>query len=198
MRNALAAGVDGIEHFSGLSSQGAVIGDDVLEETARRGVYVDLTTGNDRRLHALMPTPPPPVAALMARFGVTSFDEFYAARMRLFIRLRDHGVRVIAGVDSGMGPPKRHGNAWRVVAEQVDAGCPVEEALASATSLAAEACGLGRETGRLAAGYVADVLVVEGDLSGDVTLLSRPRQVLVRGTPVDSRTEPSHQSPESS
>jgi imidazolonepropionase-like amidohydrolase len=198
MRNALAAGVDGIEHFTGLSSQGAVIGDDVLEDTARRSVYVDLTTGNDRALHALMPAPPPPVAALMARFGVASFDEFYAARIGMFRRLRDHGVAVVAGVDSGMGPPKRHGNAWRVVADQVEGGWPVAEALASATSLAAEACGLGGETGRLAAGHAADVLVVDGDLAEDVTVLGSPREILVRGTRIDSRAGPSRQSLESS
>jgi imidazolonepropionase-like amidohydrolase len=191
MRNALAAGVDGIEHFTGLSSQGAVIGDDVLEETARRGVYVDLTTGNDRSLHALMPAPPPPpVAALMARFGVASFGEFYVARIGLFTRLRDHGVAVVAGVDSGMGPPKRHGNAWRVVADQVEAGYPVADALATATSVAAKACGLGGETGRLAAGYAADVLVVDGDLAEDATLLSNPREVMVRGTRIDLGQEP--------
>ena len=131
MQNALAAGVDGIEHFTGLSSAaGAQIDDDLLDEVARRGVVVDLTTGNDRSLHALMPAPPPAVAALMARFGVASFDEFYATRIGLFTRLREHGVAVVTGVDSGMGPAKRHGNAWRAVGEMVDAGYPAAEALA--------------------------------------------------------------------
>jgi imidazolonepropionase-like amidohydrolase len=102
----------------------------------------------------------------------------------MFTRLREHGVPVIAGVDSGMGPAKRHGNAWRTVGEQVDGGYPVSEALASATSLAAQACGLSAETGRLAPGYAADLLVVDGDLAQDVTLLNRPLDVLVRGTHV--------------
>lgn len=185
MQHALAAGVDGIEHFSGLSSEGGVqIDDDLLNDVARRGVVVDLTTGNDRSLHALMPTPPPPVAALMARFGVASFDEFYATRIGLFTRLREHGVAVVAGVDSGMAPTKRHGNAWRAVGEMVEAGYPSTEALATATSLAADACGLAGETGRLAQGYSADVLVVDGDLSSDITALSSPRDVLIRGTRV--------------
>jgi imidazolonepropionase-like amidohydrolase len=185
MQNALAAGVDGIEHFSGLSSEGgARIDDDLLEEVAHRGVAVDLTMGNDRSVHALMPAPPPPVAALMARFGVASFDEFYATRIGLFTRLREHGVAVVTGVDSGMGPMKRHGNAWRAMGEMVDAGYPVAEALATATSLAADACGLAGETGRLAEGYTADVLVVDGNISSDITALSSPREVLIRGTRV--------------
>ena len=85
-------------------------------------MVVDLTMGNDRSLHALMPAPPPPLAALMARFKVTSFDEFYAERIGLHTRLREHGVTVVTGVDSGMAPPKQHGNAWRAVAEMVEAG----------------------------------------------------------------------------
>ena len=56
----LAAGVDGIEHFTGLSAEGVQIGDDLLDDVALRSVYVDLTMGNDRSLHALMPAPPPP------------------------------------------------------------------------------------------------------------------------------------------
>jgi imidazolonepropionase-like amidohydrolase len=168
---------------------GVRIDDDVLDDAARRGVYVDLTLGNDRSLHAQMPAPPPAVAKrmapLFAQLGVTSFDEFYASRVGIFTQLREHGVPVIAGVDSGMAPPKRHGNVWRTIGEQVEGGYPVTEALASATSLAARACGLAAETGRLATGYAADLLVVAGDLSQDVSLLSSPVEVLVRGTQVE-------------
>ena len=185
MLNALAAGVDGIEHFTGLTSEGPRIDDDLLDEVARQGVYVDLTTGNDRTLHARMPAPPPLFAELMARLGVTSFDAFYASRIGVFSRLRAHGVAVVTGVDSGMGPMKRHGNAWRTVGELVEGGYPGAEALAAATSVAAAACGLGGETGRLAEGFAADLLVVDGDLAQDLSLLSAPREVLVRGTPVD-------------
>ena len=60
----------------------------------------------------------------MARFGVASFAEFYATRIGLFTRLREHGAAVVTGVDSGMGPAKRYGNAWRAVGEMVDAGYP--------------------------------------------------------------------------
>lgn len=185
MQNALAAGVDGIEHFSGLTTDGERIDDQLLDATARRGVSVGLTMGNDRAMHASMPALPPPLLALMARLGFSSFDEFYASRFALLSRLRHHGVSVIAGVDSGMGPMKRHGNVWRSVVELVEAGYRVDEALATATSLAAAACGLAAETGRLAAGYAADILLTDGDLAEDVSQLSHPRQVLVRGIPAD-------------
>jgi len=84
-----------------------------------------------------------------------------------------------------MGPTKRHGNAWRTVGELVEGGYPVAEALAAATSVAAHACGLAGQAGRLAAGFAADLLVVDGDVAQNPALLSAPRQVLLRGTPLD-------------
>jgi imidazolonepropionase-like amidohydrolase len=116
--------------------------------------------------------------------GFTTFDDFYAARIGVIGRLRQHGVTVITGVDSGMAPAKQHGNVWRAVGELVEGGYPTADALAAATSVAADACRLGSETGRLAKGLSADILLVEGDVSKDVSLLSRPQEVLVRGTPV--------------
>ena len=51
--------------------------------------------------------------------------------------LRAQGVRVVAGTDAGAAPTKRHGAVWRAVLELVDAGYPMAEALATATSGAA-------------------------------------------------------------
>jgi imidazolonepropionase-like amidohydrolase len=184
MQNALAAGVDGIEHFTGLTADGPRIDDELLDRVAARGTYVDPALGNDRRQHALMPPPPPHVAGFLARFGFDSFDALYLSLVGRVTRLREHGVAVVSGVDSGMGPSKRHGNAWRTVGELVEAGYSVADALAASTSLAAKACGVGGETGRLAEGCAADVLVVDGDVSHDPTLLSAPQLVLMRGTPV--------------
>jgi imidazolonepropionase-like amidohydrolase len=48
MQNALAAGVDGIEHFTGITSDGPRIDDQLLDEVASWSVYVDLTMDNDR------------------------------------------------------------------------------------------------------------------------------------------------------
>jgi imidazolonepropionase-like amidohydrolase len=182
MEYALSAGVDGIEHFTGLTiGMDAHLDDQVLADAARRGTFVDLTMGNDRSLHALMPAPPPHLAALMAGFGVSTFDELYARRITQMGQLREHGVRVVTGVDSGMAPAKKHGNVWRTVGEMVEAGYDTAAALAAATSVAAEACSLGGVTGRLAADHVADLLVVDGDVSSEPAALSRPRAVLVRG-----------------
>jgi imidazolonepropionase-like amidohydrolase len=80
-----------------------------------------------------------------------------------------------------MTPAKRHGNVWRAVTEMREAGYDAEQALAAATSTAARACHLENETGRLAAGYAADVIVVAGDLADQLDTLNAPVAVIVRG-----------------
>jgi hypothetical protein len=67
----------------------------------------------------------------------------------------------------------------------VAAGVPAAEALASATSGAARACGLGGRKGRLRAGYDADLLLVNGDPLADVSALRRVAGVMLRGTMAD-------------
>jgi imidazolonepropionase-like amidohydrolase len=52
------------------------------------------------------------------------------------------------------------------------------------TSRAAEVCGLGGRTGRLAPGFDADVLAVDGDPLTDPSALRRVRAVFVRGVRV--------------
>jgi imidazolonepropionase-like amidohydrolase len=63
----------------------------------------------------------------------------------------------------------------------VEAGYPVAEALATATSLAADHVGLADVTGAVRAGLAADLLIVEGDLASDPGALDRAVAVLVRG-----------------
>jgi len=80
--------------------------------------------------------------------------------------------------------PIRHGQTIQLCRELVTAGLSVTEALATATSGAAQACGVRARKGRLAPGYDADLLVVDGDLEIDVTALHRLRSVLLRGLPL--------------
>ena len=69
----------------------------------------------------------------------------------------------------------------QAVIKLVDCGVPATTALASATSLAADACGLTRRTGRLRAGIDADLLLVNGDPVIDITAIRDVRTVVSRG-----------------
>jgi imidazolonepropionase-like amidohydrolase len=183
IEHALDAGVDGIEHFSGLTEDGIQVPDDVLARVAAGGVTLDLTLGFDRAGFAAMPAPPPGIQEAMRRTGM-DFESAYDARIAVAARVRRHGIRVVSGADAGVGPLKRHGAVVFAVVDLLKAGFTPEEALATATSDAAAACGLADLTGALSPGLAADLLVVDGDLRSDLDALHRPVAVLARGVDV--------------
>jgi imidazolonepropionase-like amidohydrolase len=181
---AVHAGVDGIEHFTCLTDHGVDIPDELLAAVAAAGIAVGPTYGFDPSLLAQLPEPPPPMKALLDRMGVSREEVFMNRRLNA-AKLRRHGVRVVSGLDAGVTPLKRHGLVWRSVTDLVTGGYPVEEALVTATSAAAQACGLADVTGSLAAGLDADLLVVDGDLRSDPEALGHPLAVLLRGVPAN-------------
>ena len=83
-------------------------------------------------------------------------------------QLRAAGVPILAGTDAG-NPGTVHGAAMhRELELLVQAGLTPTEALASATSVPANAFRLG-DRGRIAAGMRADLLLVDGDPTADIT-----------------------------
>jgi imidazolonepropionase-like amidohydrolase len=76
---------------------------------------------------------------------------------------------------------KRHGVFAEAVIDLHLGGASVGDALASGTSAAADACGVGDRKGRLRAGYDADILVVDGDATTDLTALRSVATVFLRG-----------------
>lgn len=88
---------------------------------------------------------------------------------------RAAGVRMAMGFDS----MPNGGSALELV-RMHDAGLTALEALAAATSVAADACGLGDEIGAVQRGKLADLLAVDGDPVADPRiLLERERIWLV-------------------
>ena len=180
IRHALNAGVDGIEHFTGLTTDGICVPDDVLERVAAADVVVDPTLGFDKEGLAAMPVPPAGLAESLRQAGL-DFATAYAARLEVLARAHAQGVRVVSGSDAGIGPLKRHGCVVLAVIDLLRVGLSPDQALATATSSAAVACGVERQTGRLVPGMAADLLVVDGDLRSDLEALRSPTAVFVRG-----------------
>ena len=90
------------------------------------------------------------------------------------------GVRIIAGTDAGVDNTPHHQYAGGLE-YFVALGFRPAEVLAMATTRAAAALGLEGTTGRLAAGYDADLIVVDGDPEADITALGRLRRIVARG-----------------
>jgi imidazolonepropionase-like amidohydrolase len=185
VRQAVRAGVDGIEHFTCLTEAGVMTPDEVLVDVVTAGITVDLTLGIDPSQSPPPDKMAPGIKAVLERLGL-DLETFRVTRIQQARQLREHGVRVVTGTDAGAAPTKRHGAAWRSVVELVTAGYPVAEALATATSDAADELSLADVTGRLRAGLSADLLVVDGDLAVEPEALRRPVAVLVRGTPAQA------------
>jgi len=167
----LAAGVDMVEHATFITDIGMVVDQSAVAAMAATGTPVCPTLG-----FAPGATPPPAVLAMMQRTGMT-----HEKRVTAFAEMHRDGVRLVAGSDAGINPAKPHGVLRESLIHLAQGGVSVEETLASATSVAADALGLGNETGRLRAGLAADLLVVAGDPCTDLTRLRDVVAVVVRG-----------------
>ncbi|WP_432887417.1 amidohydrolase family protein [Kribbella sp. CA-245084] len=172
VQQALAVGVDGIEHCTCLTPEGAVVDDELGAAIAAEGIAVCGTLGSDRSIVV-----PPAVLELVAKAGIGEAILQEAVR-----RLYAAGVRLVAGSDGGIGPAKPHGLLPATLAEYVEAGIPPIAALTAGTSSAADA--LRVQKGRIRTGADADLLVVPGNPTEDITTLATPTAVYLAGQDV--------------
>lgn len=93
-------------------------------------------------------------------------------------RARKYGVKIAFGTDAGVFP---HGENAGELGLMKAGGMSDREVLASATTGAAEILGMEGEIGRLAPGFSADLIAVEGNPLEDVTVLEDVDFVMVRG-----------------
>jgi len=169
IRMSLDAGVDGMEHVSFWSADGVDDPGDLVDRIAASRVAVGITGGV---VPAPGAVPPPAVAMRMPRI---------IANTR---RMYEAGAHLILGTDAGIGLPKPH-DVLRFALEQTAMlGIAPVVALSLATSRAAAACGLGDVKGRLARGFDADVVAVNGNPLADLAALRRIRAVFARGVQV--------------
>ncbi|MFD1612341.1 amidohydrolase family protein [Sphingomonas tabacisoli] len=90
---------------------------------------------------------------------------------RLIPELKRRGVRVLPGGDYGF-PFNPNGRNARDLQHFVELyGYTPAEALVAATKLGGEIMGLGNELGQVKQGYLADLLLVDGDPTEDVRIL---------------------------
>ena len=164
--NAVAAGVDGLEHASFWSEDGVDDPGDLIQVIAERGIVVGATVG-------MVPVPgavPPP--AILQRLPSI------LANTR---RMRQQGVREVAATDAGIAPVKPHDALRYAVPQLMAFGMSPAEVLRTVTSVAAEVLGLADRKGRIAVGHDADMLAVAGDPLSQPEALSRIEAVYSRG-----------------
>jgi imidazolonepropionase-like amidohydrolase len=90
------------------------------------------------------------------------------------------GLKVLYGTDAVAGAEGR--NTEDLVCRVREAGEAPMHAIVAATSLNAEALGLGDRIGAIAEGYEADLVATDGDPSQDITAVRRVSFVMKGGT----------------
>ncbi|HEY7816494.1 MAG TPA: amidohydrolase family protein [Nakamurella sp.] len=167
--DAVAAGADGLEHVSFWTEDSVDAPAELIQLIADRRTVVGATVG-------MMPMPgllPPP--EIRARIPLL------VANMR---RLYEAGAQMVAGTDAGIAPIKPHDVLRQAPGALREIGFGQAEALRTITSVAAGVIGLGHRKGRIAPGFDADILAVDGDPIADPEALHRIRAVYARGTVV--------------
>jgi len=99
----------------------------------------------------------------------------------IFTEMYKRGVKIAFGTDSGVSP---HGDNAREFRYLVECGVKPMDAIVSATSTAAEVLGQKDRLGQLKAGFVADIVAVEGNPLEEITVLEAVGFVMKEGTVV--------------
>jgi imidazolonepropionase-like amidohydrolase len=168
--DAVAAGVDGIEHATFMTADGVEAPENVIRAIAAQQIAVGCTVGQDPAQAGVVM---PHIASRMA--GLRS------ARRRLY----EAGAVLVPGSDAGVSPAKPHDVLRFAAADLAVAGLSPAEILRAMTSRAAQVCGLGHRKGQIAVGFDADILAVDGDPLRDPAAIGRPRAVYAVGRAVD-------------
>lgn len=175
IKPAVEAGIDCLEHCLWLSSSGLNVDESVLGEIIKRGVHVSL--GMPATWYRV---PVEQVRDIMVANRQAQLEPRYQTIKRMY----DAGAKVVASTDAGTTSTRidEIGLLLEFLANGLE--IPPMQVIASATSVAAEAVGLGNETGSLEAGKKADIIIVAGDPLGDIAALQKVDMVIKDGTVV--------------
>ena len=162
-REAIAAGVDSIEH-------GSFMKPETLTMMKTKGTFLTPTLmASEWIMHKLDSYPP----VLQAKAKAAT-----AARSEMFRNALKIGVKMSFGTDAAVFP---HGQNAKEFALMTGLGMPAIDALITATSNDAELLGIAAKVGTLEKGKLADIIAMPGDPTADVTATERVSFVMKEG-----------------
>ena len=174
VRDAVRAGADSIEH-------GADLDDETIREMAARGiVWVPTIDHNRYYIDA------------KDEYGFApgsekALDDYIRRNMDSLRRAVKAGVKIAMGSDAVYS---MFGQNTRELKWLVDAGMTPEQALQSATTIPAAMLRMDKQLGRVAEGYLADLVAVEGDpLRSIDAMIGGVRWVMKDGRVVVDKTK---------
>jgi imidazolonepropionase-like amidohydrolase len=168
IKAAIRAGVRSIEHASLIDEEGLALARD-------KGVWLVMDIYNGDYIDEVGTAEGWPEEYLRKNRETTQ------AQRDNFRRAVALGVPLAFGTDAGVYP---HGLNARQFRYMVANGMTPLEAIRAATTNAAQVLGRQADLGRIAPGYLADMIAVEGNPLTDITLLERVAAVVKGGTSV--------------
>lgn len=164
VKRSLMAGIDTIEH-------GSFLDDECIEMMVARGAFLVPTLSINRW-----------ILERGKRTGVTGsglakVEEAGRRQVESVQKAISAGVKIALGTDS-TGTICPFGHHALELELYVECGMTPVEALATGTRVASEALGLEHEQGTVTPGKIADLVVVDGDPTVDITLLRKPGAIL--------------------
>ncbi len=200
--DAIRAGVDGIEHITSFGTslldprdaevyQQAVLKDNNARRDGRYKMWseIDLASPRVKEVLALIVTRGTFVSATLAVFEKRSGDrdttEMHVrgfANMLKFVGLaKQAGARIVAGSHSSVPHAERGWAYQRELELLVESGLTPMEAIVAATTEQARFFRIAERLGSIETGKLADLILVEGDPSQDITAMRRVQRVMLNG-----------------
>jgi len=164
---ALDAGVDGLAHVPFDATPEAA--ESVVARCAAQDVFVVSTLVYAEWLASSEANPAQTAVRQRVDHAMAITSAMYAA-----------GVRLLAGTDANVWEPRHGAGMHRELELLTRAGLSTTDALAAATSVVADTFGLG-DRGRIAPGLRADLLLVDGDPTTDITATAKVAEVWKSG-----------------
>lgn len=161
-KSALRAGVRSIEH-------GSILDDEAVALFKQQKAFLVPTiyTSEYTLTQGKMPA-----------YAVEKARKLHELKHESFVKAMKGGVQIAFGTDTGIIP---HGANARQLTLMVKWGMPAQQAIMSATSVAAELLTMSKDLGSLEAGKYADVIAVVGDPLADISLLENVKFVMKGG-----------------
>ena len=186
MVRAVEAGIDLMEHAEFLDPDNQLRFDPkVAEMMAESGIWISPTLQAWTGYPEIVKLTAQREAGTLSPEGeaaLNALEERAEVRLDVMRRMLDYGMRdrIVPGTDSGVGD-LAFGHLDYDLQLLVRVGFTPAEALASATSISAEAIGIGDEIGVIAPGRIADLAAFDGDPTVDISAFSRVVAVFQAG-----------------
>jgi imidazolonepropionase-like amidohydrolase len=172
MQRAIRAGITTIEH-------GTLMDEETADLMIKHGTYWVPTLSAGSYVAGKAKEP-----GFFPAIIVPKAIEIGGKQKEIFTKMYKKGVKIAFGTDSGVSP---HGDNAKEFGYLVECGVTPMDAITSATSTAAFILGQKDRLGQLKAGFVADIVAVEGNPLEGITILEDVGFVMKEGEVVFER-----------